>query len=241
MRKLAYAAAFLVLLALVAYAAGLGVYAVASTRPRVATQPRSVEEAQLALVRLELERDYPFAHHFVLTPHGRMHYVDEGKGPVVLCLHGNGRWSLECTELVKARSANSRVLAPDLIGFGLSEKPARPSGDDVIEAHAADLAALVEELDVREVQLVASNSSAPIAVRLVKLSPARVRSTVIEDSSLPVPAVGSMFATTPVVGELLAQGFGALSPGLARGPFGRLQGNWDERAASLALARALQD
>lgn len=238
MRKLAYAAAIVVLMALVAYAAGLGVYAVASTQPRVATQPRSAEEAHYALVRLELERDYPFAHRFMLTPHGRMHYVDEGKGPVVLCLHGNGSWSLECTQFVIARSAKSRVLAPDLIGFGLSEKPSRPPEDDVIEAHAADLAALVEELDLHEVQLVASKSSAAIAIRLVKLSTDRVRSTVLEEESLPEPRIATRFAETPLVGELLAQGFGALSPGLARGPFGRLQGNWDERAASLALARA---
>ncbi len=238
MRKLVFAVAFVVLLALVAYAAGLGVYAVASTRPRVATQPRTAEEAHHALVWLELDRAYPFAHRFMLTPHGRMHYVEEGKGPIVLCLHGNGRWSLECSEFVKARSANSRVLAPDLIGFGLSEKPASLGEKDVIGAHAADLAALLEALDVREVQLVASKSSAPIAIRLVQLAPERVRSTVIEDASLSAPEAGSRFATTPLVGELLAQGFGALSPGFARGPFGRLQGNWDERAASLALARA---
>ena len=240
MRKLAFGAAFLAVVALVAYTAGLGVYAVTSTRPRVATQPRTPDEARHALVRLDLAADYPFDHHLLLTPHGRMHYVDEGNGPALLCLHGNGSWSLECREFVRARSASSRVIAPDLIGFGLSEKPARVPAD-VIEAHAADLASLVEALDLREVQLVATSSSAPIAIRLVQRAPERVRSTVLEESTLPAPVVASRFADTPVVGELLAQGFGALSPGLARGPFGRVQGNWDERASSLALARALSD
>jgi len=237
MRKLGFAAAFVLGLALVAYAAGLGVYAVASTRPRVATQPRTPDEAQRALVRLDLARDYPFPHRMLLTPHGRMHYVDQGTGPVVLCLHGNGGWSLECTGLVTTRSASSRVLAPDLIGFGLSEKPVRPPAD-VIEAHAVDLAALVEALDVREVQVIASTSTAPIAIQLARLAPERVRSTVLEDASFPDAGVATRFANTPLVGELLAQGFGALSPGLAHGPFGRLQGNWDERANSFALARA---
>jgi pimeloyl-ACP methyl ester carboxylesterase len=239
MRKLAFAAAFVILLALVAYAVGLGIYAVASTPPRVATQPRTPDEAQRALVRLDLARDYPFAHRFVLTPHGRMHYVDHGSGPVVICLHGNGSWSLECSDFVTVRSVNSRAIAPDLIGFGLSEKPVSPP-TDVIEAHAADLAALVEALDVHEAQVVASKSSAPIAIRLARLAPTRVRSTVIEDDSRAKSGVASRFASTPLVGELLAQGFGALSPGLAHGPFGRLQGNWDERASSLALARALR-
>jgi hypothetical protein len=68
-----------------------------------------------------------------------------------------------------------------------------------------------------------------------------VRSTLIEDTSVPDPELAARLATTPLVGELLAQGFGALSPGLARGPYGRVQGNWDERASSLALERALRD
>ncbi len=237
MRKLGFAAAFVVLVALVAYAAGLGIYAVASTRPRVPTQPRTDGEARRALARLDLLDAYPFAHRFTLTPHGRMHYVLEGAGPVVLCLHGNGSWSLECAEFLRARSVRSRVIAPDLIGFGLSEKPSRgPS--NVIEAHAGDLAALLEALDLRDVQLVVSRSSAPIAIRLARLSPRRVRSTVIEEESLPDASVATRFARTPVLGELLVQGLGALSPGYARGPFGRVQGNWDERASTLALARA---
>ncbi len=240
MRKLAFAAAFVIGLALVAYAAGLGIYAVASTRPRVPTQPRTAEEAQRALARLDLARDYPFAHRFLLTPHGRMHYVDQGRGEIVLCLHVNGSWSLECTELVTARSASGRVIAPDLIGFGLSEKPTRPP-PDVIEAHAADLEALLDALDVRDVQVVASKSSAAIAIRLARLAPERVRPTVIEEESFPGSGAASRFATTPLVGELLVPGLGALSPGLARGPFGRVQGNWDERVSSLALARAVRD
>lgn len=242
MRKLGLAAAFVVLVALIAYAAGLGIYAIASARPRVPTQPRTDDEARRALARLELEDAYPFAHRFMLTPHGRMHYVLEGGGPVVLCLHGNGSWSLECAEFLRARSASSRVIAPDLIGFGLSEKPSLPPSDvapsDVIEAHAADLAALLEALDLRDVQLVVSKSSAPIAIRLARISPKRVRSTVIEEKSLPDASVAARFARTPVLGELLVQGLGALSPGYARGPLGRVQGSWDERASTLALARA---
>jgi len=237
MRKLAFAAAFVVGLALVAYAAGLGIYAVASTRPSVPTQPRSPVEAHRALLRLELVRDYPFAHRFLLTPHGRMHYVEQGSGPVVLCLHGNGSWSLECAALVRARSASSRVIAPDLIGFGLSEKPVRPASD-AIEVHAADLVVLVDALDLHDVQLVVSKSSAPIAIRLARLSPERVRSTLIEDEPVHGAKLATRLASTPLLGELLVQGLGALSPGWARGRFGRLQGNWDERASSLALARA---
>ena len=95
MRKLAILAGCATGLLLVAYAAGLGVYAVASTRPWVTTQPRTPDEARRVLARLELASEYPFQSRLLLTPHGRMHYVDLGQGPAVLCLHGNGRWSLE--------------------------------------------------------------------------------------------------------------------------------------------------
>jgi len=96
LRVLVIAVAALLGVALLGYAVGLGVYAVASTRSAVPTQPRMPEEADFVLGRLGLRDDYPFRHRFLLTPHGRMHYVDEGRGPVVLCLHGNGRiWQAE--------------------------------------------------------------------------------------------------------------------------------------------------
>jgi pimeloyl-ACP methyl ester carboxylesterase len=237
MRILALVLGAVIGLALIAYGAGLGIYAVASTKPRISTQPRTATEAQRTLERLELARDYPFAHRFALLPQGRMHYIDEGSGPVLLCLHGNGSWSLECAELVKARSAKARVIAPDLVGFGLSEKPSRPPVD-ILDAHAADLAALVEGLDLRDVQIVVSHSSAPIANRLVQLAPERVRSTVLEERRVSDPTLAKALARTPVLGDLVVQGFGGLSPGYAHGPFGRVQGNWDERESSLALARA---
>ena len=238
MRALAIAAAALLGVALLGYAVGLGVYAVASTRPRVMTQPRLPEEADAVLGRLGLRNDYPFRHRFLLTPHGRMHFVDEGQGPVVLCLHGNASWSLECAAVLQKRSIAERVIAPDLIGFGLSEKPERQP-DDVVQAHAQDLGVLLEILGVRDVQIVVAGTSAPIAAALARLEPERVRETVLEDHSSDGSQLTRGLARAPVFGELVVQGLGALSPGGPHGALGRLQGNWDERASSLALARAV--
>jgi len=237
MRALGIAAAALLGVALIAYAVGLGIYAVASTKPALSTQPRTPAEAQALLERLELADDYPFGHRFLLTPHGRMHFADEGKGPVVLCLHGNGGWSLECAALIRARSADARVLAPDLVGFGLSEKPSMLE-PDAVRAHAQDLSVLVEILDLRDVQIVAAESSAPIAIELARIEPERVRSSVIHEGSPHDSLFAERLARAPVLGEVVVQGLGALSPGFAHGPLGRMQGSWDERASSLALARA---
>jgi pimeloyl-ACP methyl ester carboxylesterase len=233
---LGIAVAALLGVALIGYAVGLGVYAVASTRSAVPTQPRLPEEADAVLKRLGLRDDYPFRHRFLLTPHGRMHFVDEGRGPVVLCLHGNASWSLECAEVVQRRSVAERVIAPDLVGFGLSEKPERQPAD-VVAAHAQDLSVLLEILGVRDVQLVVAGSSAPVAVALARIAPDRVRSSVLEDHSNGND-LARQLAQAPLVGELVVQGLGGLSPGGPHGPLGRLQGSWDERASSLALARA---
>ena len=129
------------------------------------------------------------------------------------------------------------MIAPDLIGFGLSEKPERQP-DDVVEAHAQDLAVLLEILGVRDVQIVVAGTSAPIAAALARLEPDRVGETVLEDDSAAGNGLARGLARTPLVGELVVQGLGALSPGGPHGPLGRLQGSWDERASSLALARA---
>src|SRR5512139_2712179 len=115
MRPLLVAAAALVVPALVAYAAGLGIYAYASTRPALSTQPHDGREARAAIERMGLEREYPFSHRFALTPHGRMHYLDEGAGPAVLLVHGNGSWSLAWSDVVRMRATRARIVAPDLI------------------------------------------------------------------------------------------------------------------------------
>ena len=77
--------------------------------------------------------DYPFASHYVDVqasdgPAVRMHYVDEGPrdGPPVVLLHGEPTWSyLYRTMIPPLVEAGHRVLAPDLVGFGKSDKPTR--------------------------------------------------------------------------------------------------------------------
>ncbi|HTO58386.1 MAG TPA: alpha/beta fold hydrolase, partial [Pseudomonadales bacterium] len=74
---------------------------------------------------------YAFAPHYATVPDGdggslRMHYVDEGRGEVVLCLHGQPTWSYLYRKMVAPLVATGhRVIAPDLIGFGRSDKPTR--------------------------------------------------------------------------------------------------------------------
>jgi haloalkane dehalogenase len=241
------------------YTLGLGVYVVSSTRPEVPTQPATAEAARASLESLGLRGEYPFASHFVETPHGRMHYVDEGSGAPVLCLHGQPTWSFLYRELVRGLSGSARVVAPDLVGFGLSEKPSRTS-DYSINGHVRDVAALVEKLDLRDLTLVLHDWGGPIGLGVALRHPDRVSRLVVlntfapyrpsGDGGLPAPI---RVVRMPVVGEMLVQGFAVfnrlLVPLAIRNPerrtpvvlaaYDRVQGNWQERAGTMAFPRLI--
>ena len=74
--------------------------------------------------RFENLPDYPFKPNYVEIDGLRMHYVDEGEGDeVILCLHGEPSWSFLYRHMISVLSSKHRVIAPDLIGFGKSDKP----------------------------------------------------------------------------------------------------------------------
>ncbi len=81
-----------------------------------------------------------------------MNYVDEGTGPVLLMLHGNPTWSFLYRHLIHDLRSDFRCVAPDLIGYGLSDKP--PDADYSMEAHARRLAGFIQKLGLSDITLV---------------------------------------------------------------------------------------
>jgi haloalkane dehalogenase len=248
-------------LLVVLYAFGLGVYATSSRDAPHLTQPESPEEAHRLVAEMGLAADYPFQARFVSTSHGRMHYVDAGSGPPLLCVHGNPTWSFLYRHLLRGLSGEARVVAPDLIGFGLSEKLRRP-GEYSLEGHVQDLAALVEALDLRDLTLVVHGWGGPVGLGVAVRFPERVRALVVMNSFAFVPSGNGdgfrvprlvRLARVPVLGEELVQGLGmlhrvGLPAGLARGDRRRtsvlrayrvVQASWEERAGALAFPRLL--
>jgi haloalkane dehalogenase len=67
---------------------------------------------------------WPYAPRWAPVSDGRMHYVDEGTGTPVVLVHGTPTWSFEWRHVIAALRDRARVLAPDHLGFGLSERPA---------------------------------------------------------------------------------------------------------------------
>jgi pimeloyl-ACP methyl ester carboxylesterase len=125
-----------------------------------------------------VDRDaYPFTVHTHETPEGRMSYLDEGSGPTLLFVHGNPTWSFLYRHLIRDLRGQYRCVAPDHLGFGLSEKAA--GADLSPQGHAARLAAFVETLGLERYSLVVHDFGGPIAFAGALDHPERVERLVM--------------------------------------------------------------
>lgn len=140
--------------------------------------------------RFENLADYPFAPHYVDIDDGdggslRMHYVDEGEGEIVLCLHGQPTWSYLYRKMIPMLTdAGLRVIAPDLVGFGKSDKPVRRA-DITYAAHVGWMTSFIESLDLRDITLVCQDWGGLIGLRVVADQPERFARVVTANTGLP--------------------------------------------------------
>jgi haloalkane dehalogenase len=120
---------------------------------------------------------YPFQPRFIDVDGGRMHYVDEGAGAPIVMVHGTPTWSFLYRHLITELSRSHRIIAPDHIGFGLSEKPQRWGYRP--EDHARNLATLIERLALTDVTLVVHDFGGPIGLSYAIEHPENVRALVL--------------------------------------------------------------
>jgi haloalkane dehalogenase len=136
---------------------------------------------------------FPFEPRYVDVGDGlRMAYVDEGPrdGRVVLMLHGEPTWSFLYRKMIPVFvEAGMRAIAPDLIGFGRSDKPTRP-GDYTYARHVAWVRALLTALELREMTLVAQDWGSLIGLRVAAENEARFARIVIANGFLPTAQRG---------------------------------------------------
>lgn len=137
-----------------------------------------------------------------------MHYLDEGSGEVILCLHGQPSWSYLYRKMIPIlREAGYRVIAPDLIGFGKSDKPT--SRDDYTYAnHVFWLKGFIETLDLNGMTLVCQDWGSLIGLRLLAENDARFARVVLANGGLPdgsgipeelAPRLHTLLADTPAL------------------------------------------
>ena len=93
---------------------------------------------------------YPFDSHWLDLAGVRMHYVDEGAGEPIVMIHGNPTWSFYFRELIKEFRTTHRVIAPDHVGCGLSDKPDDSDYEYVLERRVKDIETLLDHLNLRE-------------------------------------------------------------------------------------------
>jgi haloalkane dehalogenase len=133
--------------------------------------------------------DYRFAPHYhQVTPELRLHYVDEGPrdAPPVLMLHGEPTWSYLYRHMIPpVAAAGLRVLAPDLIGFGKSDKPSERS-DYSYAGQVAWIRHWIEALDLTDLTLVCQDWGSLIGLRLAAENPHRFARILLGNGGLPI-------------------------------------------------------
>jgi haloalkane dehalogenase len=129
--------------------------------------------------------DYNFEPNYVDIDGLRMHYVDEGKGEIILCMHGEPSWSYLYRKFIPVLAPHHRVICPDLFGFGKSDKP-KAIKDYTFEFHFNSLQKFLDKLDLNDITIVVQDWGGLLGLSLVGLWPDRFKRLLIMNTFLPV-------------------------------------------------------
>jgi len=155
---------------------------------------------------------YPFAPHYVMVGEVRVHTVIEGPAPgaVVLMLHGEPSWSYLYRKMIPIIAGTGyRAIAPDLVGFGRSDKPTERAAY-TYQAHVDWMWGLIAALDLQDITLVCQDWGGLIGLRLAAEHPERFARIVAANTGLPTgdQPMGRAFE----VWKLLSQRGATLKP-----------------------------
>jgi haloalkane dehalogenase len=129
--------------------------------------------------------NFPYAPRFVDINGMKVHYVDEGAGETILCLHGEPTWSFLYRKMIPLFvQAGKRVVAPDFIGFGRSDKYTEMDSYS-FKLHFQTLETFIERLDLRETTLVCHDWGGLIGLTAAAQHPERFARLVIMNTGLP--------------------------------------------------------
>ncbi len=150
---------------------------------------------------------YPFAvQRFSIGTHA-LSYVDEGSGPAVVMVHGNPSWSYLYRNLITGLKSNYRVIAPDHMGCGLSDKP--EPYPYRLERHIENLGLLLDHLQIESCVLVVHDWGGAIGMGWAGMHPDRIAGLVVLNSAaFPSPHIPLRInvCRQPLIGPLLVRG-----------------------------------
>lgn len=151
--------------------------------------------------------DYPFTSRFLPISGHRLHYVDEGEGPVVVLVHGNPTWSYYYRRVIALLAPDHRVIAVDHIGCGLSDKP--QAYRYTLESHIANLQRLLDHLAIDRFSLVGHDWGGAIGMGCAGRHPERIERLVMMNTaafrSTRIP-LRIRACRWPLVGRLIVRG-----------------------------------
>lgn len=131
-----------------------------------------------------LEEQLPFRRRMYTGGDYKMHFIDEGSGPVVLMQHGNPMWCYLWRKVIRLVLAQPvRVIAPDLIGMGLSDKPRDPRVH-TLGFHGRQLSDLIRALDLQDIILVGQSWGGPVTGLAAAMNPERIAGAVFSNTYL---------------------------------------------------------
>jgi haloalkane dehalogenase len=153
-----------------------------------------------------------------------MHYLDEGRGPPIVCVHGNPTWSFYYRRLVDELRDEHRVVAPDHVGCGRSDKPGDDRYEYVLERRIDDLEALLDRLGLTEnVTLALHDWGGMIGMGVAVRRPRRIaRLVLLNTAAFLLPPGRSLPWRLRLIRDggpaaaLLVRGFNAFARGAAR-------------------------
>ena len=194
---------------------------------------------------------YPFAAKKISIHGHNLSFLDQGGGRVIVMLHGNPTWSFYYRNLVNLLQENYRVIAPDHMGCGFSDKPQDYSY--TLKTHIDNLETLLADLGIEKFSLVVHDWGGAIGMGLAVRYPERVESIVVLNTaafrSQRIPLRISI-CRVPLLGDLIVRGFNGfargavtmavtqkMAPAVVRG---YLQ-PYDSWAHRLAILRFVQD
>ena len=149
---------------------------------------------------------YPFKDCYATIDGVRLHYLDEGQGPVIWLMHGNTTWSYLYRKMIPVLvQAGHRAVAPDMFGFGRSDKP-QDDADYTFDFHRTFLLAFVERLDLKGITLVVQDWGGLLGLTLPMDMPERFSRLLV---------MNTMLATGD---EPLSEGFIAWRAWVAKNP-----------------------
>lgn len=184
-------------------AAGATGMASAAVAVKLLSRPRDVQWREHAGEIAHAERSW-----FAPVDGARLHYQEAGPedGPAILLIHGFSAFSLVWSEvLLPIAAAGFRVIAPDLLGHGFSDKP--PDGEYTIEAQARMIVHLMDHLGVERATLVGNSYGAAVAATCALDYPERVERLVLVDAVIndePKRQAMLRIARSPVLGDIVS-------------------------------------